>query len=214
VGTGLGLSIIYGIVREHEGDVSWENRPRGGSRFVVDLPVVEAVLPDTEHKSPASIQPSRAGLGRRILVVEDERIVAQLIADTLREQAYTVDIVLNGREGLSRLAQRPYDLVICDLRMPGLDGPSLFESLVKNGSPMKDRILFITGDTLARRSMDFLEKHRLPFLAKPFLVEELLLAVSKGLDDAPSAQALDPAPARPAARHGSHSSPFAPPRRR
>jgi len=206
VGTGLGLSIIYGIVREHEGDVSWENRPRGGTRFIVDLPVVEAVLSGAGPKTSASIQPSRAGSGRRILVVEDEPIVAQLIADTLAEHTYTVDIVLNGREGLSRLAQRPYDLVICDLRMPGLDGPSLFDSLVKAGSPMKDRILFITGDTLARRSMDFLEKHRLSFLAKPFLVEELLLAVSKGLAAAPAAASSDPAPARPAARHATRLS--------
>ena len=210
VGTGLGLSIIYGIVREHEGEVSWENRARGGSRFIVELPVVEVVLPEAEPKSSASIQYLHAGSGRRILVVEDEPIVAQLIADTLREQTYSVDIVLNGREGLSRLAQRSYDLVICDLRMPGLDGPSLFESLVKTGSPMKDRILFITGDTLARRSTDFLEKHRLPFLAKPFLVEELLLAVSKGLDAASSSPGPYPAPARPAARHDSRLSPFNP----
>jgi DNA-binding response OmpR family regulator len=66
--------------------------------------------------------------------------------------------------------------------MPRLDGPAFYEALIRSGSPMQDHILFVTGDTLAPRTMHFLEKSKLPYLAKPFLVEELKLAVNRRLE--------------------------------
>jgi FixJ family two-component response regulator len=72
--------------------------------------------------------------------------------------------------------------VICDLRMPRLDGPAFYEALVRGGSAMQRRILFVTGDTATPRTPQFLERHNLPWLAKPFLVEELKLAVHRALE--------------------------------
>ena len=95
----------------------------------------------------------------------------------LREEGHYVDSVLDSQEGLKRLSRGEYDLVICDLRMPRLDGPAFYDALVRAGSPMRDKIIFITGDTLAPRTLKFLESKNLPYLAKPFLVEELKLAV-------------------------------------
>jgi signal transduction histidine kinase/CheY-like chemotaxis protein len=181
VGTGLGLSIVYGIVKRHGGEVTFENQGSGGARFVVELPVVE--IPANEPEPAAAefasdSQPVRSG---RILVVEDEPSVAQLIVDVLREEGHQVEAVLESQEGLARLARVHYDLVVCDLRMPRLDGPAFHEALIRAGSPVQDRILFVTGDTLAPRTMQFLEKSKLPYLAKPFLVEELKLAVNRRL---------------------------------
>jgi DNA-binding response OmpR family regulator len=82
---------------------------------------------------------------------------------------------------LGRLSRAHYDRVVCDLRMPRLDGPAFHEALIRAGSSAQDRILFVTGDTLAPRTMQFLEKSKLPYLAKPFLVEELKLAVNRRL---------------------------------
>ena len=65
--------------------------------------------------------------------------------------------------------------------MPRLDGPAFYEALVRAGSPAQDKILFITGDTLARRTIEFLEPNAFPYLAKPFLVEELKLSVNRML---------------------------------
>jgi len=123
--------------------------------------------------------------GARVLVVEDEQSVAQLIVDVLREEGHQVEAVLDSQEGLTRLSRNKYDLVICDLRMPRLDGPAFFEALVASGSPMKDHIIFVTGDTLAARTVEFLEPRNLPCLAKPFLVEELKLAVNRMLEGNP-----------------------------
>ena len=176
-GTGLGLSIAYGIVKQHGGDVYFENQTGGGARFVVDLPLVSAAEAESrEEISLNAVQTTAVGASR-ILVVEDEASVANLISDVLKEEGHHVEVTLDGQEGLARLSRGHYDAILCDLRMPRLDGQAFYDALVQAGSAMKDRILFITGDTLAPRTRDFLEPRGLPHLDKPFLVEELKLSV-------------------------------------
>jgi signal transduction histidine kinase/ActR/RegA family two-component response regulator len=182
VGTGLGLSIVYGIVHQHGGEVTFENQPGSGVKFVVEIPVVAVREGEPIPLSSSSDDPSRASPTGRILVVEDEPVVAQLIVDVLREEGHQVEAVLDSQEGLTRISRAEYDLVICDLRMPRLDGPAFYDALVRAGSSAQTRILFVTGDTLASRTLDFLEPNGLPYLAKPFLVEELKLAVNRLLD--------------------------------
>jgi len=210
LGTGLGLSIAYGIVQDHGGDIylldsghsSAGAASLGGATFVVELPVftsceVPAVLvPLQEEAAAAELADARAAAsvredfsaaaarppGASILVVEDEPTVAQLIADVLEEDGHRVDVVLDSREGLARAGRIDYDLIICDLRMPRLDGRAFYRSLVRSGHPAQVRILFVTGDTLSPRTLDFLSKTGLPCLAKPFLVEELKSIVDRALD--------------------------------
>ena len=191
VGTGLGLSIVYGIVQQHGGEVTFENEPGAGVKFLIDLPVV--AVPATDRAAafadPAGLK--GAVLAGRILVVEDEPTVAQLIVDVLREEGHHAEAVLDSQDGLTRISRNPYDLVICDLRMPRLDGPAFYDALVRSGSPVRDKILFTTGDTLAPRTIEFLEPNGLPYLAKPFLVEELKLAVNRLLVTGPKRAAPD-----------------------
>jgi nitrogen-specific signal transduction histidine kinase/FixJ family two-component response regulator len=179
-GTGLGLSIAYGIIRQHDGEITFESHPGSGAKFMIDLPVV--VPPSLgETRKRADGGRSTDARPARILVVEDEPTVAQLIVDVLHEQGHSATAVLDSREGLELLSRRCYELVICDLRMPGIDGRAFFRALQRARNPMQRRILFITGDTLAESTLEFLETNRLPRLAKPFLIEELKLAVRQQL---------------------------------
>jgi PAS domain S-box-containing protein len=181
VGTGLGLSIVYGIVRQHDGDVTFESTPGRGAKFSVELPVIAVPEGQRNMNSPSPSRPSPT-TPARILVVEGEPTVAQLIVDILQEEGHHAEAVLDSQEGLALLSRDPYDLVICDLRMPAMDGRSFHQALVGARSPMQDKILFVTGDTLSPATLDFLEPNHLPYLAKPFLVEELTFAVNHQLE--------------------------------
>ena len=86
VGTGLGLSIVYGIVHQHGGEVTFESQPGNGAKFSVELPVVSAAAGEPEDALAQDAGAAQAVLTGRILVVEDEPTVAQLMADVLREE--------------------------------------------------------------------------------------------------------------------------------
>ncbi|HEY2820961.1 MAG TPA: ATP-binding protein [Candidatus Acidoferrum sp.] len=111
--------------------------------------------------------------GARVLVVEDEPTVARLISDVLEDEGLHVEALLDGREALERAAEEDYDLVICDMKMPELDGEHFYKTLAATGNPLSRRFLFVTGDVVAAHTHDFLERNQLPHVAKPFRVEEL-----------------------------------------
>lgn len=205
VGTGLGLAIVLGVVREHGGQVNVSSPPEGGAIFSLELPVaaessiepvrrtgdvgqqllpVSRTLAGQKNRQSAlsRTMPHSTHRGTRVLVVEDEPTVARLIADLLEDEGLQVDVLLDGREALDRAARQHYDLVICDMKMPGLDGQHFFQSLVRERNPLQDRFLFVTGDVIAQQTQDFLERNRLPHVAKPFRVEELTEKVYGLLD--------------------------------
>jgi PleD family two-component response regulator len=100
----------------------------------------QATLPPKEIEGKNGASPRG-----RILVVEDEATVAQLIVDVLQEEGHEAEAAFDSQDGLTRIARNRYDLVICDLRMPRLDGPAFYDALVNAGSPIQDCIVFITG---------------------------------------------------------------------
>jgi signal transduction histidine kinase/FixJ family two-component response regulator len=215
-GTGLGLSIVLGIVREHGGQVRVASPPAGGAIFTLEFPAAvaeaahSAALPATgpggfglprERQNIASVPSRRASrpptVAGRVLVVEDEPTVARLIGDVLEDEGFRVDLLLDGREALKRAASENYDLVICDMKMPELDGQNFYTTLALTGNPLQERFLFVTGDVVAAHTQEFLARHRLPHVAKPFRVEELTEKVRQVLAGAKPRQ---PAAAKPAAR--------------
>jgi two-component system NtrC family sensor kinase len=198
VGTGLGLAIVLGIVREHGGQLKVSSPPGGGAVFTIELPATsEAGFPSAR---PAEAGEQRARLSRAehaaepshgaahlraarplVLVVEDEPTVARLIADVLEDEGMSAEVLMDGRAALDRAAREHYDLVICDMKMPGLDGQNFYKALVRAGNSLRGRFLFVTGDEVASQTQKFLERYHLPHVAKPFRVEELTEKVKQVL---------------------------------
>jgi PAS domain S-box-containing protein len=204
IGTGLGLSIAYGIAHDHGGSVAVESRPGCGAAFTVELPIAPAPplaarsLSGREAKDQpaAGRMPGTPARSERILVIEDEPAVARLIADVMAEEGHRADVVLDSREGMALIGKKTYGLVLCDLRMPHLSGRSLFEDLQRRSHPLCRRFVFVSGDALSPNTAQFLKICGVPYLAKPFLIDELKEFVHRALN---RADALIP---RVAARAG------------
>jgi len=118
-----------------------------------------------------------------ILVVDDEPLVAGLMADVLVTEGHEVDIAKNGREALEKIAARSYDLIVSDLRMPELDGVGLYRELERIRPTLLGRLLFVSGTTEPPEYASFLEATHAPVLSKPFRLEDLRRFVQRALPE-------------------------------
>jgi PAS domain S-box-containing protein len=162
VGTGVGLSVCHGIVAAHGGEIRLEPRRQEGATFVVRLPRAAIEAPERPAEPPVR----RRGPAR-ILVVDDEPEVGQMLIDILERDGYRVDRAHSGREALNRLRTSKVDLILSDLRMPDLDGPALYRELAAQRPDLLSRIVFMTGDTLGGDMTGFLSETGVRLLEKP-----------------------------------------------
>jgi CheY-like chemotaxis protein len=113
----------------------------------------------------------------RVLVVDDESIIAQLIADVLGGEGFEVDTAPHGLAALDRLANRTYDVILSDLRMPELDGFGLFREIERRYSDLLGRFVFITGTSEHTDYQGFIDDVKVPVLTKPFDMMNLVRVV-------------------------------------
>jgi len=170
-GKGLGLSVAYGTVRAHAGQITARNAAEGGAVFTIRLPLPRGA--PEERKA-------------RVLVVDDEPIVLDLISDALGG-THRVETAVNGREGLVKAGREPYDVILIDMKMPDMTGRQMYEALAALRPEMTDRVVFTTGDTMQEETRSFLDSVTNPCLGKPFSIDALsemvdrVLAVSRAV---------------------------------
>ena len=179
-GTGLGLTVAYAIVQEHAGRIRLESRPGRGASFYVELPVTGGEVTE----DPAGRQ--RAGLPETtpdasVLVVEDEAALAAAVTDALRDAGYIVTHAADGEEALEKTRTQSFDVVVCDLKMPKLDGKAFYRALSEGSPALATRVIFVTGDVAGTDAEQFLEESGCRWLEKPFRLGDLLKAVREGL---------------------------------
>ena len=180
-GTGLGLTVAYAIVQEHGGRIRLESRPGIGASFYVELPVTGVKLPATPVVRPASTGSTDAVVGASVLVVEDETALAAAVIDALRDVGYVVDRATDGEDALAKIRDHAFDLVVCDLKMPRLDGKAFYRTLAAVAPGLARRVIFVTGDVAGTDAEKFLEESGCRWLGKPFRLNDLLRAVREGL---------------------------------
>ena len=175
-GTGLGLTVAYAIVQEHSGRI-WLTSSKGqGASFFVELPVSGQHLNAPAARAAQQPVSLEAFKGLRVLVVEDEPALAVAVSEALEDAGFTVDRAGDGEEGLTRLTEANYDLIVCDLKMPRIDGMQFYRAMAAATPALARRVIFVTGDVAGTDAERFLEETACRWLSKPFRLGDLLRA--------------------------------------
>jgi PAS domain S-box-containing protein len=170
-GTGLGLSVCHGIVAEHGGRIYARSALGKGATFFVELPIVTEAA-QLKPVEPPAAEPERVS-GGRILVIDDEPVVQQFLTEVLSGEGHEVETADNGEDALEKLESEDYDVILVDVKLPGMSGIEIYKHLQRVAKPLARRVVFITGDVMGEDTMAFLSKAKARYITKPFNTERL-----------------------------------------
>jgi len=177
-GTGLGLSISLGIVREHEGTIHVESRPGQGATFVVGLPVLSSP-PSGAQDAPQD--EARPGRHLRVLVVDPEISLQDLLVDLLTGKGHLVDTASDTPEALRKISESSYDLIVTEVKMPRGTGKEIYEAVVGKSPALAGRIVYTSSEGTRGSSLEFFRDIGGEILRKPFRIEEVEKAIASAL---------------------------------
>jgi two-component system NtrC family sensor kinase len=182
-GTGLGLTVSTTIIQGHRGRILAENQPTGGARVVVELPIIQcAAAVAVDQLSPKAKSLAEEPAKGSVLIVDDEPGIITLLTHVLSGLGHNVTTATNGVEALERIAAGSYDVIVSDIRMPGMDGVKFFETLKSQNETLAHRIIFMTGDTVSPETRAFLQDTGNPWLSKPFDIKQMIDTVGDMFD--------------------------------
>jgi PAS domain S-box-containing protein len=176
-GTGLGLSICHGIITEHGGRIWVESQSGKGATFIVELPIVLQKKRTTKRLSAAR-RPRRATRAK-ILVVDDEPTVRQLLSQILTGEGHVVEATDDGEDALNRIKHNGYDLILVDMRLPGMSGSELYEHIQAAAGSLVHRVVLVTGDVMSADTEAFIARTKVPCITKPFNVKRLKAEINR-----------------------------------
>lgn len=179
-GTGLGLSVTHSIIQQHCGSIDVQSRPGHGTTFTIRLPL------DPRRATPAVEAPAtvidlaRSMANPAILVVDDDQAVCQMLAQFLVDNGYQVTTAQSSREAVGIAGREPPDLVLLDLRMPGMDGVECLRQLKTQRDDLPVVIVTAMDDeTIAARCTTLGAS---AYLVKPIQLEQLLKTIEGCLE--------------------------------
>jgi PAS domain S-box-containing protein len=190
MGTGLGLSICRNIVRALNGSLEMDSDVGHGSVFIVRLPISRVETGPSSRSGSTPPSPNQRPL--RILLVDDDLFVARA---TKRQLAPLHDVTLagSGAEGLELMQQVDFDVVVCDVMMPGMTGMEFHAKVAEQNPPLARRFVFITGGPFTPQARERFYQSNNPYIQKPFSNSELLVAIEAAMAQSDSSAALESA---------------------
>ncbi len=169
----LGLPVADIIVRQHGGRLSIRSQDNQGNALLLELP----------HQAPVTKDKVlRALKGAKALIVDDETFLLECLVDALGNWGMAVTACTRGDEAIQKLEAGAFDVIVSDIRMPGLSGMDLFEWLKVQRPAMTRRILYTTGDSFDAKTRTFLETNQVPYLGKPFDLKQLKQGLERLLE--------------------------------
>ena len=175
MGTGVGLAVSHGIVEAHGGTLALDCPEMGGAVFTITLPACPAEDADDADGPSRELAAAR----RSILIVDDEAEIREILADILKGARHRVAAVASGREALERMAAERYDVILTDIRMPDLDGRTLYREIERRWPDRAARVVFVTGDSLASTLHEFASECGRPVIEKPFVPGDVRRVVAE-----------------------------------
>jgi PAS domain S-box-containing protein len=180
IGSGLGLPLCRNIMEGHGGSMSLVSQPGHGTTFCITLPVANLHAQALETV-PTPAAPAQAQRGT-ILLIDDEAGLAKVLTRLLQRSGHDVIWAANGQEGLAALEARSYDVILCDMRMPDLDGAGFYRELERRRPHLLSRVVFLTGDVLSPDLHGFFEQVKSLYLTKPFKAQEVRQTIQQVLE--------------------------------
>ena len=176
-GKGLGLSVSHGIIRDHGGSITAISAPNQGAEFIVELPFATDPATLSAELEPAG--PAAASSPMKVLVVDDEPSISELISRALCQFGHVVDVSSSAEEAIETRDIFTYDLIILDMKMPGMGGAGMYNHIKQLSEELSSRVLFVTGDTNNPMIADVKDRTGSPLLTKPFNLEDLMILVDQ-----------------------------------
>lgn len=168
-GTGLGLALCHRIIEAHGGMIEVESVKGPGASFAIRFNCDR----NRELDAPVVAEEEDAQARLHVLVIDDEVEVAQILTDILQLDGHYVEMVSSAHAALQKIERRDFDVILSDVRMPGMDGPAFFAALQDTKPDLVAGLGFMTGDTLSQRVSDFLRNAERPYLEKPITPNDL-----------------------------------------
>ena len=168
-GTGLGLSICYGIAHDHGGRISVHSVPGHGATFTVALPRdARTRQRTTPAPMPVPAEAREPDGALSVLLIDDEEGLRRAVVSFLTRRGMHIIAVEDGGDALRVLRRERFDVIVSDVRMPGMSGGEFLERLRREHPTMVNRLIFTTGDTFATDTSSLLRDAGVPSLVKPY----------------------------------------------